>query len=99
MTTKTIMFNECTFKCPFADALPPLKPEERDELRENIRQHGVIVPIKVDEQDNVLDGHHRLEIAVELGLTDIPVKVVPGLSEAEARYGRGSQHSAAAIDR
>ncbi len=30
--------------------------------------HGVLVPVTVDPQGNVLDGHHRLQLAEELGV-------------------------------
>lgn len=53
---------------PYADVLPPLRPEERDALRADIARHGVQVPIVVDEDGVVIDGHHRLEIARELGI-------------------------------
>ena len=80
---KTIVFNGTTFTCPYADVLPPLQGEERAALRNHILQHGVLVPIVLDELNNVLDGHNRLEIAVELKLTHIPIEVKRGLSAAE----------------
>src|SRR4051794_27968851 len=80
---KKITINECTFTCPFADALPPLKPEDRAALLDDIKQRGILVPIHVDEHNNVIDGHNRLEIAAELGLKDIPLKILAGLSDAE----------------
>jgi len=85
MSTKTITFNGCTYSCPFADLLPPLKPEERAALRDNIKVHGVLNPIHVDEENVVIDGHNRLELAVELGLQTIPTKIVSGLSAEQKR--------------
>jgi ParB-like chromosome segregation protein Spo0J len=82
---KTITANGRTFTCPFADALPVLKPEERAALKALIQEQGILDPIKVDEEDNVLDGHNRLEIAVELELKDIPTKLVAGLTDAQKR--------------
>lgn len=46
--------------------LPPLEPEERTQLKEDIRRRGVAVPIEVDEDGNILDGHHRLMLWAEL---------------------------------
>lgn len=63
---------------PYADLLPPLSTEEFDALRESIKADGVRVPVIVDDDDNVLDGHHRLKID-----PDAPRKVLRGLSEAE----------------
>jgi ParB-like chromosome segregation protein Spo0J len=82
---KTIAINGTTFSCPFADLLPPLKPDERAALLQDIRQRGVAVAVVVDELNAVLDGHNRLEIASELGLPGVPVKVVTGLGDDEKR--------------
>ena len=47
--------------------IPPLRPEERDSLHADIEARGVLVPIEVDGDGYVLDGHTRLEIATALG--------------------------------
>jgi len=57
--------------------MPDLDPKTLEELRESIRDNGVVVPVVVDEFGNVLDGHHRKAIAGELGIDypEITVKV------------------------
>jgi hypothetical protein len=82
---KMIVLNGTSFSCPYADLLPPLKPDERADLFGDIRQRGVAVAVVVDEHNTVLDGHNRLEIAGELGLSEVPVKVVAGLSDEDKR--------------
>ena len=62
--------------------LPPLAPEARQALAEDIRRHGVLVAVEVDEEGNVFDGHHRVELAAELGI-EYPVVVRSGMSETE----------------
>ena len=62
--------------------LPPLAPEARRALAEDIRRHGVLVAVEVDEEGNVLDGHHRVELAGELGI-EYPVVIRAGLSDTE----------------
>jgi len=47
--------------------LGKLRPEEYVALEADIRERGVQVPVEVDEEGNVLDGHHRVEIAKRLG--------------------------------
>ena len=42
----------------------------------------MLVPVEVDEEGNVLDGHTRVEIAAQLGI-DYPTIVRAGLSETE----------------
>ena len=67
-------------KTPYAGFLPPLSTEEFTALKADIRAHGVKVPIEVDEDGNVLDGHHRLKCD-----KNAPRVVVKGLTEAEKR--------------
>jgi IS30 family transposase len=42
-----------------------------------------MVPIEFDEDGNVLDGHHRLKICVELGIDDYPKIIRTGMNETE----------------
>lgn len=68
--------------------LPPLSKEEYDALRADIAESGIAVPIDVDEDGNILDGHHRAWIAADLGV-DCPRRVVSGLTEQGKRnYAR-----------
>lgn len=60
--------------------LPPLSEDEYAALRDDIRGAGVRVPIDVDEDGNILDGHHRKAIAEELGV-ECPERVVRDLPE------------------
>lgn len=65
--------------------MPPLTAEEYSELKSDIAQRGVMVPIEYDEHGNVLDGHHRLQICAELGINDFPKVIRAGMTEAEKR--------------
>jgi ParB/RepB/Spo0J family partition protein len=51
--------------------LPPLATYEREQLKESIRRYGVRQPIIVrnTEDEEIIDGRHRFEIAQELGLS------------------------------
>jgi DNA modification methylase len=55
------------------------------QIAESIRRFGWTYPILVDESRNVLAGHGRLEAAKQLGLKQVPIIVITGLSEAEKR--------------
>jgi hypothetical protein len=57
-----------------------LSPEEREALKEDIKQRGIQVPIELDSNGAILDGHHRWEIAQELSLTD---EQIPTVTRAE----------------
>lgn len=63
--------------------MPNLSAEEYAELKADIQLRGVMVPIEFDEKGNVLDGHHRLQICGELGITDYPKVIRAGMTEQE----------------
>lgn len=65
--------------------MPPLSPEEYAALKADIAQRGVQVPVEYDEVGAILDGHHRIQICGELGITHWPRLVRYGLSEDEKR--------------
>lgn len=64
--------------------MPPLAPEEYQNLEQSIRDHGIQVPILVDEDGVIIDGHHRQKIAQTLGVP-CPVEVKFDLSDDEKR--------------
>jgi len=54
--------DESTTTAAPVNLLPPLDAATEDALRASIEKHGVLVPIVVDIDGNVLDGAHRLKI-------------------------------------
>lgn len=73
------------FGLPFADTLPALTEMEYAALVEDVRGRGVLVPIVIDENSDVIDGQHRLRAAAAVGLSikDIPFDIRIGLSDDE----------------
>jgi hypothetical protein len=66
--------------------LPDMSPAEFEALKADIAQRGVVVPIDVDENGEILDGHHRYRAWVENGKNEPPPMIVrEGLSEQEKR--------------
>jgi ParB-like chromosome segregation protein Spo0J len=65
-------------------ALPPLSPEEYVELERSILENGVMVPIVLDENGVVIDGHHRQQIAQHHNLP-CPSETKAGFSDTEKR--------------
>lgn len=65
--------------------LSPLSPEDYESLRADIARHGVKIPVEYDEDNNILDGHHRVAICRELGIIDWPRFVRKNLSEGQKR--------------
>lgn len=78
-------FNGKKYRALFPELLRPLSIEERSDLEGSIRDHGVTVPVLADESNGIFDGLHRCIISESLGLKEIPVRTVEGLSEEEKR--------------
>jgi N6-adenosine-specific RNA methylase IME4 len=64
--------------CAHGDAslVPVLPPAEAAALAADIRLRGILTPLDVTPAGVVLDGHERLRAARELGLTEVPVRIV-----------------------
>lgn len=60
------------------ELLPPLTTDEMNALKANIKANGVRDPIIVDEDGEILDGHHRHRIDKKC-----PRRVLKGMSDAE----------------
>ena len=63
--------------------MPELTAEEYSDLKADIQERGVMIPIEFDEFGQVLDGHHRLKICQELGIKNYPKVIRAGMSESE----------------
>ena len=63
--------------------MPELTPEEYAELKADIQERGVMIPIEFDEAGNILDGYHRFKICQELGIKNYPKVIRAGMSESE----------------
>ena len=62
--------------------LPPLEGEEYEQLAEDIAKRGVQVPIVVDQEGYIIDGHTRYRIATGLGI-EVPYVQIHVLDEDE----------------
>jgi ParB-like chromosome segregation protein Spo0J len=60
-------------------------PAQVDQIAASIREWGWTVPVLVDEQGGLIAGHGRVMAAKLLGLTEIPVMVATGWTEAQKR--------------
>src|SRR5438046_3139966 len=67
-----------------AKLFPTLSEKELEELREDIKAHGIAVPILLNKAgDTILDGRNRWMIACELKLTkdQVPTEKFKGKDE------------------
>lgn len=68
---------------PKYQLLDPLTEQQYTDLKEDIAERGILTPVIVDEFGEVIDGHHRRQIAEELG-KDYPIhRLSAGKSEAD----------------
>lgn len=66
----------------------PLTPDEKEALKSSIAQHGITVPVAVDEDYRIIDGYHRMEIFFALADEGFDVsvpelQVLEGMSDRE----------------
>jgi N6-adenosine-specific RNA methylase IME4 len=91
---------------PQAGLLPPLAPQEYRSFLADVERRGVLVPLDVNPDGLVLDGHVRLRAARELGLAELPVRELSPPDELEylfwaalrRRHLTASQKAALAVE-
>lgn len=59
------------------------KHQNINPLIESIKRFGFNVPLLVDEDMTIVAGHARFEAAKEMGLEEVPVIILRGLSEKD----------------
>jgi ParB family chromosome partitioning protein len=52
-------------------------------LSESLRKHGLLNPIVVSQENELIAGHRRLQAAKKLGWARIPARVISGDDEAD----------------
>jgi DNA modification methylase len=74
------------------DALVPYAKNARThsaaqvaQLAASVRQWGWTIPVLVDEAGGIIAGHGRVLAAKQLGLTEVPVMIARGWTEAQKR--------------
>lgn len=77
---------ELTIDEEFEGIIPPLTDEEREQLKQNLKDEGWRPnEVIVTWEGLVVDGHHRYELCRELGITDFRVVEKSFDSRAEAK--------------
>jgi ParB/RepB/Spo0J family partition protein len=61
----------------YADVMPDMSEEEYEALKQSIREHGfdATTPIVIDEDGQIVDGHHRYCACEELGVDPVTTTV------------------------
>lgn len=70
--------------------MPDLTPIEYEALKADIASNGVLIPVEMDENGDLLDGHHRVRAWEELqgegvNLPDYPSIIRAGMTEEQKR--------------
>lgn len=60
------------------------EPNFSKEFENSIRDNGVLVPLLIDEQNQIISGHNRWSAADAIGFDEVPVIVFHGVNELEA---------------
>ena len=89
-----------------AALVPEMRPDEYEALLADAHDHGIVTPLEITTRGIVLDGRHRLRAARELGLTQVPVRIVAPTDEIEhmvsmainRRQLTASQRAAVAVE-
>jgi hypothetical protein len=67
------------------------------QIQASIRRFGFTNPVLVDEKNSIIAGHGRVEAAKSLGLANVPVIVLSGLSVAVPRLLQSSRQTRTSI--
>jgi len=70
---------------PFAKNSRTHSDAQVQQVVKSISEWGFTNPILIDENNIVIAGHCRLTAAIELGIKEVPVVVLKGLSDAQRR--------------
>lgn len=59
--------------------------EQVDQIVKSIQEYGFTNPLLIDENNNIIAGHGRLEASKKLNYIEVPCIVLKGLTEAQKR--------------
>jgi ParB/RepB/Spo0J family partition protein len=76
ITIITLSIDSVKTNPEYQQIAPQMSQNELQGLTESIRQHGLYLPIVVNNDYFLLDGHHRYKACRELKIKEIPVLVL-----------------------
>lgn len=71
---------------PLSGIVPDMRPEEWAVFLDDVALRGIVEPLTILADGMVLDGRHRLRAASELGLADVPVRIIELSADAAQEY-------------
>lgn len=88
MTNIAIEYWSIERLAPYAANAKIHKDNDVDLIAQSIERFGFNDPIGVDPGGEIIEGHGRYLAAQKLGLSEVPVLIVPGLSDRQKRLYR-----------
>lgn len=91
MTVLNDTYEKLEEQWPIADLVPYENNAKKHDAKQvakiaaSIREHGWTTRILVEEDGTIIAGHGRRLAAISLGLTEVPVTVLKGISKDQAR--------------
>jgi ParB-like chromosome segregation protein Spo0J len=73
--SKTVKLSNIQFKEEYRSLVYNLDIGTYESIKQSIRENGIRDPIELNQNYEILDGHNRTQIAIELGLEEIPVHI------------------------
>lgn len=67
-----IAIDKLKIKEEYRDLIPKPAKDDLERLKEDIRENGIRIPIIINEENTILDGHQRFDIAQEYNQREIP---------------------------
>lgn len=80
---------------PYAQNARTHSPDQIKIIAASMREFGFVNPVLVDSANVLIAGHGRIEAARQIGLTEIPVIQLQGLTEAQTMALRIADNSIA----
>jgi N6-adenosine-specific RNA methylase IME4/ParB-like chromosome segregation protein Spo0J len=71
---------------PHQELIPPMSLEDYQNLLDDIKRNGILQPIDITYNNVILDGHHRVKAARELGIKEVEVRIPELLYVDEDEY-------------
>ena len=65
----SLTFDDIKISKVYSKLVPSLLKEEYNQLKSSIRINGLYLPIIINEENTILDGHHRFKICKELDIS------------------------------
>jgi ParB-like chromosome segregation protein Spo0J len=92
MSLPTITIEGKSFELLFKDLFRPHTPEEYASMKADIAANGILRPVTLNPEGQVIDGQHRLMIAAELGIPyeNIRFHTLPLLTIEECAHAANS---------